>query len=400
MRNRLLLVASIALSAGLISMIFIGAGQVAGQSVSAKNRLIVHEWGTMTSVIMDGAPATWRPLSEPSDLPDFVYGMGSPRQRLGIVTDSRSVKASQSGTVRMETPVVYFYSERPITATAKVDFPQGNITEWYPQGQRQDSGLSWNAIQVLPGFTSELPVDSKQTDSRYYAARATDSAPVRVLGNEGLQDEKFLFYRGVGTFDMPLSVHLEGDTVSVASAGPKAPQVILFENHNGEVRYQIANLADNQAVFSRESAVKTMTALRGDLISMLQAAGLYPQEARAMLNTWGDQWFEEGLRIFYIMPRKTVDSVIPMTIDPAPTEMKRVIVCRTEVITPEKEAAIREAVANLGDESVEVRDLAAKVLNRQGRFLKLILENLQEKTGDAAIKARIDDLMAKIPSRP
>ena len=33
----------------------------------------------------------------------------------------------------METPVIYFYSKEPQTVDVRVDFPQGIITEWYPQ---------------------------------------------------------------------------------------------------------------------------------------------------------------------------------------------------------------------------------------------------------------------------
>ena len=44
----------------------------AGPQESAK--LVVHEWGTFTSVAgQDGASLDWRPLAGPSDLPSFVY---------------------------------------------------------------------------------------------------------------------------------------------------------------------------------------------------------------------------------------------------------------------------------------------------------------------------------------
>jgi hypothetical protein len=369
-----------------------------GHRFSSQNRFVVHEWGTMTSVAgEDGIAVTWRPLSEPSDLPDFIYGTGSPRHRLGPIYDAWPIKASLSGTVRMETPVVYFYAARPITASVKVDFKQGNITEWYPEGDRRQTNLAWNSMQVAPGLTPDFPIDSENTDSRYYTARGTDSAPIRVVASDGPQAEKFLFYRGVGTFDLPLSIELSDDLVSVTSSSDAAPrQAILFENHNCEVKYQIQDLVNNQAVFARSEAGKPGSAIRGDLFSMLVSAGLYPKEARAMINTWGDQWFEEGLRVFYIMPRSTVDSVIPMTIDPAPSETVRVMVCRAELITPEKEATVNDEILNLGDESAKVRESARRALSRQGRFLEPILRRIQDKTDDEAIKTRIDDLIKNL----
>src|SRR5258708_39897995 len=85
--------------------------------------LTVHEWGTFTSVAgEDGSAIDWDALGCGSDLPKFVNEFGS-----------RGFKCGLRGTVRMETPVMYFYSPREVEAHVKVAFPQGLITEWYPQ---------------------------------------------------------------------------------------------------------------------------------------------------------------------------------------------------------------------------------------------------------------------------
>jgi hypothetical protein len=63
-------------------------------------------------------------------------------------------------------------------------------------------GIEWKNIKVQPGATPTLPAES--TPSRYYAARGTDAAPITVDG----QHEKFLFYRGVGRFPVPLSARV------------------------------------------------------------------------------------------------------------------------------------------------------------------------------------------------
>src|SRR5437867_3763698 len=90
-------------------------------SSSQFNDLIVHEWGTFTSVAgEDGAAVTWDALGCKSDLPKFVGNQGYWN------------KWALQGTVRMETPVLYFYSSREMDAQVKVAFPQGLITEWYP----------------------------------------------------------------------------------------------------------------------------------------------------------------------------------------------------------------------------------------------------------------------------
>lgn len=371
------------------------------------NRLVVHEWGTMTSVMgEDGVAVSWRPLSDQSDLPGFVYGIGSPRRRLPTLPNSNTLnlnfnaKADLSGTVRLETPVVYFYANRNTTASLEVDFPRGNVTEWYPQGDRQGTSLGWKNFLISPGAALDLPVDKVNPGSRYYAARGTDAAPVRVMGTDGLQDEKFLFYRGVATFDLPLTVNMNDNLVTIHSRQNDAPtQAILFQNIGGSISYQVQDLVNNEIVFDRQAASKPGASLQSDLIKMLTAAGLYSKEAEAMVATWGDQWFEEGLRVFYVMPRKITDELLPLTVAPAPAEMARVLVCRAELITPEVESAVLRQVVRLGDGSAEVRDSALKALQKEGRFLEPILNRIKNKVDDDAIKSRIDELIAKLPVR-
>src|SRR5947209_20464197 len=89
--------------------------------------LTVHEWGTFTSVAgEDGAAIDWDTLGCKNDLPGFVNDFGY-----------RGFKWRLQGTVRMETPVIYFYSSRELDARVKVAFPQGLITEWYPRAEYQ-----------------------------------------------------------------------------------------------------------------------------------------------------------------------------------------------------------------------------------------------------------------------
>src|SRR6058998_1129444 len=70
-----------------------------------ENRLIVHEWGTFTSIAgKEGVAVDWHPLNGPSDLPKFVYDdlMAEAGFRHGRTKCDASL-------IRMETPVVYFY---------------------------------------------------------------------------------------------------------------------------------------------------------------------------------------------------------------------------------------------------------------------------------------------------
>jgi hypothetical protein len=85
-----------------------------------------------------------------------------------------------------------------------------------------------------------------------------------------------------------------------------------------------------------------------------------------MVETWLDSWFEEGSRLFYIFSRQSVDSVLPLTIQPAPAELTRVFVGRMEIITPEIQDDVRQALAE--------KDLST--LERYGRFLQPMAERI------------------------
>src|SRR5215472_2639894 len=103
-------------------------------SAEQKHGLVVHEWGTFTSLQgSDGVPLKWNPL-ESSRLPKFVYNWnqsGLRRVPSGMLGLGR--KAALVTFQRMETPVIYFYADSEQTVDLSVGFPKGGITEWYPQ---------------------------------------------------------------------------------------------------------------------------------------------------------------------------------------------------------------------------------------------------------------------------
>jgi len=93
-----------------------------------------HEWGTFTSVQgADGVQLEWNPLVT-TELPKFVYDRGRPNgnPRLARYADY-SGKGGLVSLQRMETPVIYFYSSRERNVDVTVKFPQGTVTEWFPQ---------------------------------------------------------------------------------------------------------------------------------------------------------------------------------------------------------------------------------------------------------------------------
>ncbi|MDT4954810.1 MAG: hypothetical protein QOJ02_2948 [Acidobacteriota bacterium] len=363
------------------------------KTASAANRLVVHEWGTFTSIAgRDGVALEWRPLNGPSDLPKFVHTM---QEGNGGLRHRDVGKNDLMASVRMETPVLYFYSGKEMDVSVKVDFPKGKITEWYPQARSVGTNVDWGKLKVMPGAAVNLPVESAH--SHYYPAREVDAAPVQVCSTNGKpgQQEKFLFYRGVGTFDLPLSVKLEGESVVLKNTGKnEIAHLVIFENRGGKIGYRLCDRFTGEMTHERPSLDKNMDSLLADLKQILVASGLYEKEAEAMIKTWSSSWFEEGMRVFYILPRQTTDAILPVTIDPRPAELVRVLVGRAEVITPEMERSVQQQVGRLSDPSPEVREAAMQDIRKYGRFSEPILKRILETERDLVVAERIRKLIA------
>jgi hypothetical protein len=361
---------------------------------SSSDRLIVHEWGTFTSIAgSDGVALEWRPLTAPSELPGFVHTVKGPLTGLRHppkADPGNQTKADLIGLIRMETPVIYFYADRESVVSVKVGFPNGKITEWYPQARSVYAGIDWGKVLVQPGAQVDFPVEARA--SHYYPARETDSAPLRVCGDsKPAEYEKFLFYRGVGTFDLPLSVRLEGESVEIKNTGQDGiSRLILFENRGGKTAYSVYHSLGGNETVTRPNVQQSPESLEAELEQSLLANGLYEKEAKAMIKTWRDTWFEEGMRVFYVLPRSVTDRVLPITIDPSPVELTRVLVGRAEIITPEMEREVRQELIVMLDEN---RTNDAQAFRKYGRFAEPILKRILAKETEERLRTLIESII-------
>ncbi len=390
MRNTIRLAIVLGATLAIVTGIAIKLRRTPSANASKENRLVVHEWGTFTSIAgKDGIALEWRPFNGSTDLPKFVH-TGQDGQGLRHVR----TKAETTALVRMETPVLYFYSNQEMNITAEVSFPKGKITEWYPQARSVAAGINWGTLKISPGAAFNYPAD--YSDNHYYAARETDAAPVQVCGSSGkpVEQEKFLFYRGVGSFDLPLSVKLMNDRLSLQNrSSEEISRVIIFENRTGKIGYRLIDNFSGETVSDRPQPDKNLDALIRDLRQTLISSGLYDKEADAMIKTWRNSWFEEGMRVFYILPRRITDATLPLQIDPRPAELVRVLIGRTEVITPEMEKAVKKQVSRLSDASPRVRAQARLSIQKLGRFYEPILRRIVEDERDKTVRARIQKLL-------
>jgi hypothetical protein len=387
MKSSLLACVVLALSLAAVPLLF------HAQTPSSDPALTAHEWGTFTSIAgKDGQAADWLPLTGSTDLPAFVEHFQTPNFKGGV-----------RGTVRMETPVLYFYANHTTTLSVHVSFSQGLITEWYPHANRvepvglqtqarmvayyndwnrrqkqPDSSISWDSITLEPGSSSTLL--REDSTNHYYAARQTSSTPLRIRTQAGDQVEKFLFYRGVASFSVPVSVKLasDGKILPQNLSAHEIPAMLLFERRGDKLGFRVAD-ASAPATLDPPELNSNMDSLKHAVEDMLIAQGLYQDEAQAMFETWRDSWFEEGSRLLYIVPRQFVDSVLPLSINPAPAQIVRVFVGRLELVTPATQRAVEQALA-AHDETT---------LTRYGRFLVPILENMIANEKNSAKKAHL-----------
>lgn len=381
--------------------------------------LIVHEWGTFTSFQAgDGKLISWKPIKT-AELPDFVYSWNKPGPdrpplngvRFGLVGGKGELRALQ----RLETPVVYFYSDREQTMDLSVNFPAGYITEWFPQAtqigpavpvfqpapdspaanasQVSERLIRWTGLQIEPSkaagaLAQALPTDA--SGSHYFAARETDADLVHSsagVGNGPAHDtEKFLFYRGLGNFTTPLTVTMDltkgVETVELSNSGTEPISNLFVLNvHGYGVFAYVSELPPGAkkavCVDPCASAHPALSAQSGEFANKISLAmakaltesGLYQREAEAMIHTWDKSWFaEEGMRVMYVLPQAWTERTLPMNVKPEPRELVRVMVGRAEILPPTVEQTLARELNDAQRGDANASAAARETLKSLGRF--------------------------------
>jgi hypothetical protein len=352
---------------------------------------VVHEWGTFTSF----SGADGKNLKFPhkaSDLPRFVHYVTGEYSKSAVGWDIFNP-------ISLETPVLYFYTDREMQASVQVDFPKGMMTEWYPHGDlaahttsRAPKRLVWRNLRLRPGAAIETydPNDDEDDDgkprqvpagtirlpkqrpfdSHYYAARETDAVPLEITSQGRKEQEKFLFYRGVADFAPPLALRALGaengtERFSIKNLATEAVHgALLIRVEADTVRFQEVGRIDGGVEKTVAFDCKNGTTLKvlGDaMVRSLIEAGLFEKEARAMVKTWTNDWFGDvGTRILYIAPANFADELLPLKVEPKPTAVARVLVGRHDILTPEQERHLDAAVKKLHELRAEYEAASAR----------------------------------------
>jgi hypothetical protein len=373
------------------------------------NGLIVHEWGTFTSFQgSDGNLMEWKPL-ETSKLPSFVYNWTN--DSLGRLSPDPAMlygKGVLLSLQRMETPVIYFYSDKDRTVDVSVHFPLGRITEWFPQADQigpavatsntpsyltksvvsSESMIRWPQVRVLasnpenpdPKLASDLP--GSPSGSHYFTARATDADTLELFQHPPTQwprHEHFLFYRGVAGFSTPLVVTMKTDNeVTLSNTGAEDLRhlfVLTVHGNSAAFTYvsQLASKATTTVSIQKAGNIGSLDKIAADISAQMSSAlvktGLFPREAQAMVNTWKDSWFQEqGMRVLYTLPRNWTDRTLPLTVNPAPANIIRTMVGRAEVMSPGLERKLADGIIRLRQGDLTALSDTQATLKDLGRF--------------------------------
>jgi len=187
-------------------------------------------------------------------------------------------------------------------------------------------------------------------------AREVDANPLLFPLGEA---ERFLFYRGLGDFDLPLLVTAAASgELTLENRFSEAMGTLFSMNvgtDRGAFTEHASGIKPGEKLVTRIPELDHSTELEDYRASLAQAVtdaldrtGLYHDESLAMVHTWQRQWFSTpGARLLYVIPQRWTDESIPLSIDPKPDQVLRVMLIRVEVITPEQEATDVAAVGQL-----------------------------------------------------
>lgn len=334
---------------------------------------IVHEWGTFTSVVgSDGRMLSGLELEE-ERVPNFVHSFP------GLAPLDKGWSRPVTGvTVKMETPVLYFYSAQPLPVRVAVDFNGGSISQWYPERHSGETlppaprafsprgepigapapvdfaagyhGRAVWEVDVLARDAVEAQLTARRELETAQWPRARVAAANRVRSANG-ETEGFIFYRGIGRFSLPLQVSSAASgAITLRNTGAaELPFVWIYQREStGAVRRWFGRLASGAREVVRELGESGREDTRR-FREALVAAGLTPEEEAALSWTWHESYFDRpGLRVFWIVPRAFTDAVLPIAITPEPAKLERVLVGRTEVLTPEFERQLLRDFARDG----------------------------------------------------
>jgi hypothetical protein len=305
---------------------------------------------------------------------------------------------------KLETPVIYFYSDQAMKASVDVRFPGGVVSEWFPNASTfspaigemtnlANGQMSWN-VDI---HTGERPLPAVSPNDIWAPSRNVRANTVSV----GAENEKFIFYRGLGRFEVPIRVQAANNELRIANPSAEAIPasfLVRYDGKQGSVRALGSVAAGTTRTVAK--ALGTTQFLRSEeylaeVSRLLQAAlvdsGLFADEAKAMVDTWTKSYFlTPGTRVLYIVPRAWTDRILPLRIQPQPQSLVRTLVGRVEILSAEEEASLTREVASSNALT------AQSLVDRLGRFAEPKLLRVKQLTAEPSLRAKTDRLLRQV----
>ncbi len=377
-----------------LAMAFGWTPLVGGRQALAADRLVVHEWGTFTALQNEHGAAVAGINVDDEPLPRFVHDLNpyilGPVHALGNSNQSKGAPQRHPYvTLRLETPVIYFHppaGKKLPPFDVEAELHGGWLTQFYPLAAAEGAGLKKNTFSFGPitadtagkltwrGLRfADAGAETKTDSAVWTAPRNVQAASVRSPDGE---QEKYLFYRGVGNFSAPLEiaeslgrerleVRARFEDVLAADERLQIDRVWLVHvRKDGSSAFRAVGpitvdkspkriVASWPATFAEaEFSRGNLAGFREELHAALERDGLYADEASALLATWKRAYFESpGLRVFFLVPRTWTEHYLSLKIS-VPHELQRVMVARIELVSPEqRELLDRLERSPLGDPS-------------------------------------------------
>lgn len=400
---------------GILGILFSATDSAAAEKEARRSKttstktgdlLVIHEWGTFTSLQDEAGHSVAGVNTDDEPVPDFVHRISEliPRPtELAPVYSKGVPRSHRQVRMRLETPVVYFYppalARQPLHVDVTIGFRGGWLTEYFPQAQVSAPGLQqgnfkfaglspksmgtleWHDLTI--GGDYPLP----ETDARVWLTpRQVEAATVKAAGGEA---EKYLFYRGVGNLPSPLTVSrtIDNDGIIIREdlnpeLGLRAPLSIraLWLVHvrdngsaafrplgpaklTGEPGHELARAPVDFASISKSTGRKeksdaanddreeallggytttSLAELRADMRKQLIADGLFTDEADAMLKTWELAYFKSPGLRLFYLLPQEWTDAVLPLQCSLLADVSRTMVGRVELVTPRQRGLLKK----------------------------------------------------------
>ena len=415
-------------------------GAITVLAADPRQACAVHEWGTFTSLQDENGDAIGGINTDDEPVPPFVHRLASQFLLSPSEAPPHFFQGAPSChpdvTMRLETPVIYFYPPKgwkPQPVDVEVRFRGGWLTEFFPaavarapgfDAAKPDRTFVVNSTESVTTFghlsgdaagelswknvTIGAPGAGPATDEKVWLApRDVSSA---VLATADGEHEKFLFYRGVGNVKAGLRVVRSADAKTLEVRSERAADDLpitaawLVEVRRdgacaflplGSLDAGRAPRATAPASFADNAfATANLKQLQSEMHAALIRAGLFEDEARALLRTWEISYFKSpGLRLFYLLPPSRIDDLLPLKVS-IPADITRVMIGRIEIVTTAQRALLAKIAAGPAPDLAAMRSFTS---DSQSEFFRNPA-NLAKWNAVMSGKARMRELDLPMPA--